>query len=116
MPYSGSSNMKNLYTSSSTKISLHADVRNRLSDMMYFFGYTFDGPSLHRHCCVLDHPFNKDIKRKSAVIDKYKELLLQEDVVLKSMTSQYVSEVHSSNSRQSLAWNIKNHAWIIPYR
>ena len=106
MPYSGSSNMKNLYTSSSTKISLHADVRNQLSDMMYFFGYTFDGPSLHRHCCVLDHPFNKDIKRKPAVIDKYKELLLQEDVVLKSMTSQYVSEVHSSNSRQSLAWNI----------
>ena len=48
---------------------------------------------ISRHCCVLDHPFNKDIKRKPAVIDQYKEMLLEEDEVLKSMTSHNVSEV-----------------------
>ena len=85
-----------------------SDVRNQLSDLMNFFGYTFDGPSLHRHCCVLDHPFNKDIKRKPAVIDQYKEMLLEEDEVLKSMTSQYVSEVQQIlDDRWPGIYNIK---------
>lgn len=60
---------------------------------MNFFGYNFDEPSLHRHCCVLDHPFNKDIKRKPAVIDQYKEMLIEKDELLRNMSSQIITEV-----------------------
>ena len=60
---------------------------------MNFFGYNFDEPSLHRHSCVLDHPFNKDIKRKPAVIDQYKEMLIEKDELFRNMSSQIITEV-----------------------
>jgi len=72
-----------------------SDTPNQLSDLMNFFGYIFDHTSLHRHCCVLEHPINKNIKRQPSAIEPYKEKLIEQDEGLKRQTAQAVQNIQN---------------------
>ena len=72
---------------------LISKTQTELSSLMHFMGYSFHNGSLHRHCCVLEHPFNKNIKCKSSVIDPYKEMLLSDDAELKRKVTEVIEEV-----------------------
>ena len=75
---------------------------------MSYMGYTYDNSSIHRHCCVLEHPFNKNLKRQSSVIDPYKERLLEEDNRLKKQCLDAVREIQQiMDSRWPGVYQIK---------
>ena len=69
------------------------DTKQQLSALMNFFGYTFEKATLHRHCCVLDHPVNTNIKRIPSVIDPYKETLMERDSRLKKLSDEVTIDI-----------------------